>query len=383
MSPLSIPSNPDQLIQSQKSLFLELARGAGSSVVIMGAGILGQILAEGLRHFPVTIECFCDNAPAKQGTTFMDCPVLAVEEAVRRYNGRAAFVVGIFTGSVAQAQLRKLGCERIITAATLCRHFGPPLLPACAIDYPTAIYEQRAEVERCANIWADDKSHDRYAQVIHWFLASGQETLVDHDPAAEMYFPDDLWKTIPDEHFVDCGAFNGDTIMVFLEKKDFQFRAVTAYDPDPRNFAALQQTIASLPPEQGRKISAVNAALGTVPGVLHFSGTGTVDSSVCADGGLVVKCVTLDEEHRSDPPTFLKMDIEGYELEALAGARGVISAHAPILAITTYHKVEHLWRIPLLIRSFRPDYQFYLRHYAEDSWETICYAVPTGRALHS
>ena len=76
------------------------------------------------------------------------------------------------------------------------------------------------------------------------------------------------------------------------------------------------------------------------------------------------------------------MDIEGYEPAALLGGREMIAAHAPILAVTLYHKIEHLWQLPLLIHRFRPDYQFYLRRYAEDCWETVCYAVPPHRALH-
>jgi hypothetical protein len=53
----------------------------------------------------------------------------------------------------------------------------------------------------------------------------------------------------------------------------------------------------------------------------------------------------------------------------------------PVLAVTTYHKVEHQWQIPLLIHDTQPGYKLYLRKYAEDCWETVCYAVPPWRAL--
>jgi hypothetical protein len=73
--------------------------------------------------------------------------------------------------------------------------------------------------------------------------------------------------------------------------------------------------------------------------------------------------------------------LEGYELEALAGAGKLLASHPPILAITCYHKVEHLWQIPLLIHGYQAGYRLYLRRYAEDSWETVCYAVPPDRHI--
>ena len=379
ISMINVPPSLESLTLTQQAVYTEITKGVGGAVVIMGTGHLGRTLAARLNQFPVIIECFCDNNPAIQGTVFMGRPVLSVSEAVKTYSGRAAFLVGIYHSAAAQDQLKGLGCEVILTAATLCRHFGPPLTPLASIDLPTAIYTDRGEVERCAEIWADEKSRSEYANVLHWFMATGQETLGNHDPASETYFPKDLWTENEHEHFVDCGAFDGDSVIMFLKKNNFKFNRVTAYEPDPRNLDAFEANMEIIPEEHRAKIMVINAAVGAKSSTLHFSVSGTAGSSVDDEGDLEINCIALDDQHCDFPPTFLKMDIEGYELEALSGGRAMIAKYAPILAITTYHKVEHLWQIPLLIHSFRPDYKFYLRRYAEDCWETVCYAVPPVR----
>jgi hypothetical protein len=75
------------------------------------------------------------------------------------------------------------------------------------------------------------------------------------------------------------------------------------------------------------------------------------------------------------------MDVEGAELEALAGASELLRRHHPVLAICTYHRSVHLWQIPNLIRSITPDYQIFLRRYGEECWEGVCYAIPKRRSL--
>ena len=71
------------------------------------------------------------------------------------------------------------------------------------------------------------------------------------------------------------------------------------------------------------------------------------------------------------------MDIEGAELDALAGARRSIQTHRPILSICVYHKQDDLWRIPLFINALAEDYRLFLRRMRpmEKSW----YAMPFQR----
>jgi hypothetical protein len=73
------------------------------------------------------------------------------------------------------------------------------------------------------------------------------------------------------------------------------------------------------------------------------------------------------------------MDIEGSEPEALRGSAQLLRQHRPVLAVCTYHRSEHLWEIPNLIRTICPDYMIFLRRYAEESWEGVCYAIPPDR----
>ncbi len=85
--------------------------------------------------------------------------------------------------------------------------------------------------------------------------------------------------------------------------------------------------------------------------------------------------VPLDDVLRAEKVTFIKMDIEGAEPHALRGAKNIIQAQKPKLAICVYHDFRHLWEIPLYIKLLVPEYKIYLRHHTNLEYETVCYAV--------
>jgi hypothetical protein len=94
---------------------------------------------------------------------------------------------------------------------------------------------------------------------------------------------------------------------------------------------------------------------------------------------MVVDLVCLDEALSGVEPTYIKMDIEGAELDALTGARGIIERYTPVLAICSYHLQNHLWKVPLLIRSFSDKYEFLLRPHFLEGWDLVTYAIPKHR----
>ena len=91
----------------------------------------------------------------------------------------------------------------------------------------------------------------------------------------------------------------------------------------------------------------------------------------------MVQCVALDDAIPTFASNLIKMDIEGAEYDALLGARRLIHSFLPGLAISIYHRAEHLWQLPMLVRDIAPGkYSFYIRSHAMNTFETVLYCVP-------
>ncbi len=207
-------------------------------------------------------------------------------------------------------------------------------------------------------------------------------TASSHPVQHPQYFPDDLFAWRDDEWIVDGGAFDGDTVRTVAAIHGDRFGHLLALEPDPLNFAALQTTVAGLADAARAKITCRQAAVAATRATLHLDATGTASSATDYDGRRPDdrrRGEHLDALTAGARPTFLKLDIEGFEIDALLGARGTIDAHAPVIAVCVYHTQDHLWRIPLLLKSWRDDYALFLRPHNEEGWDLVCYAVPRAR----
>jgi len=71
---------------------------------------------------------------------------------------------------------------------------------------------------------------------------------------------------------------------------------------------------------------------------------------------------------------FVKLDIEGAEMNALKGASKTIKKFRPKLAIALYHSVEDFERIPILLRELVPEYELYFSHCSINAEESILFA---------
>ena len=87
--------------------------------------------------------------------------------------------------------------------------------------------------------------------------------------------------------------------------------------------------------------------------------------------------VKLDDVLRNVRITFVKMDVEGFEIKALSGGVETIRKYVPVLAVCIYHKPEHLWEIYIYLESIYPGvYDYYIYEHGHGSFELVLYAVP-------
>jgi hypothetical protein len=87
---------------------------------------------------------------------------------------------------------------------------------------------------------------------------------------------------------------------------------------------------------------------------------------------------TIDELVRSGIAPrvdFIKMDIEGAELDALRGAMHTLRRDRPRLAISLYHRISDFETIPRFLASLELGYRFYLDHYTIHAEETVLFAT--------
>jgi FkbM family methyltransferase len=362
----------------------ESLRDLGSSgVVLFGAGNLGQRTLAGLRATGIEPLCFIDNNKSVWGTVQQGIPIMSPAEGAERYGGHATFIVTIWRANATErmatriAQLSALGCNTVMPFLPLYWRYPELFLPHYMHDLPHRVYPQADRVRKAFALMADDFSRGEYLAQMRFRLWGEFDALPAPVPG-EIYFRDELFSLNEDETFVDCGAFDGDTLQLFLEKSRQSFRRVIAFEPDPENYEKLAHKVACLPAEVRELIRTHRNATGkTNARVLMDTGKGV--SSRIGAGDCEVDCVGLDAVLKDEPVTFIKMDIEGSELATLAGAKDLIRKSAPILAVSAYHLQSDLWNIPLCIRDINAEYSLFLRPHVLEGWDLVCYAIPPHR----
>lgn len=162
---------------------------------------------------------------------------------------------------------------------------------------------------------------------------------------------------------IDVGAHLGTFTRIALQRGA---RQVVAIEPDPVNAACFSRTFAD--EIAGHRVRLVEAAAWHSTGSLAFETGGASQTGHVAGShtsrSVSVRAVTIDglvDELALGRVDFIKMDIEGAERHALAGARRLLGAHRPRLAICIYHASDDPEVVPQVIRAANGNYQTFSR----------------------
>jgi FkbM family methyltransferase len=171
------------------------------------------------------------------------------------------------------------------------------------------------------------------------------------------YYDFDLISCSEEEVFVDLGAFNGDSARSFIDSFG-NYKRIYCYEITPATAEKLRENLSGY-----ENIICRNVGVGRQAGVMYLAQPDMVDSAnrLNKQDGFEVEVVTLDEDIK-EPVSFIKMDIEGSEMDAIEGARRHIVEEHPKLAVCTYHNNHHIWEVPRRLKELNPDYKLYMRY---------------------
>ena len=358
---------------------------------IFGAGANGRLFLQGMELSGVTVDAFIDQTSMLSEVDGV--PVLKPDVIDEREEWElfcAVFPQSLVKPSNCElqssvAQLHQLGFSQVIGFSESLHRF-PEIIQGYFkrhhlwMHSDPEVMVSREAIDRLRPLLCDQQSVQLLDQWVAWRSTQSMSHYIEPDGQCE-YFPQDIPQLFPQGplHFIDCGAYTGDTVEDLYQLWEGEIGAVTCFEPDLDNLQQLHATLEKLQQSTEKGVCHIYpCGVGLQTEVLSFSGgqgsSSTMVMSQAAEEGMVqVPVVSLDQAVGLARPNYIKMDVEGAELKALQGARELIASQAPSLAICLYHKPEDLWEIPLYLHQLQPNYKMYLRTHDHLGLSTVLY----------
>lgn len=247
----------------------------------------------------------------------------------------------------------------------------PSLIPA-----PVFVADTNSDVRQYLDKWqalssslADEQSKTVLNDLLSFRLTGNCSSMDRYSFRPKDQYFEDFLRLGTGDVFVDAGGFDGDTTEEFCTRYP-DYEKVFLFEPSPNNLAKAQARL-----KGHRGIEFFPLGLSDSEGKVGFNPDGGSASNISSSGPCQIDVTTLDR-YIDERVTFIKMDLEGWELKALQGARRHICEDFPRLAIAVYHHPSDFWRIYEYVTDLRGDYRVFLRHYTEGWSETVMYFVP-------
>ncbi len=212
---------------------------------------------------------------------------------------------------------------------------------------------------------ADEQSRKVFADIINYKISGKIKYLFDCE-TERLSDLNSIFTFSQDEIYLDLGAYNGDTVKEFLQLTGGRYKKIIAVEPDRRNFKKLEAFAETL---EGETVLH-NKGIWQDFGELGFSDSGGRQSTFLANNKSTVAVDSIDHLAADSEATYIKMDVEGAEKQALAGGKNIISKFKPKMMIAAYHYDNDIFELPLKIWELADEYQIYLRkHPYIPAWE--------------
>lgn len=340
-------------------------------VVVFGAAKLAPYFIEYFLSKKTNILALADNDKNKIGKKLFGLRVISKKILFKEFGKNVQIVIASVHYGEISKELKKIGFDYVFSPMfffTLSHKYFNILTWKNNIDL---IFKNKKKIRSVFALLSDERSRKIYTEIIRFRLTFDQSIFNKVKDNNVEYFDKKIIKLLPNEIFLDGGAYDGDTIKTFIKESKNIFKKIYAFEPDDKSFVELNQCLKELSDD---RITCYKIGLGKNKEKLRFTNEGNLQSKISKSGETTINIDTIDSL-KDIAFTYIKLDIEGFEKQALMGGKKTIKKYKPKLAICLYHNIEDLWEMPDLVNKINPKYKFYLRHYTDFLFDTICYAI--------
>ena len=352
------------------------------NVCVFGMGNYGQEILPFIKErLGKRLVCVSDNDPSKHGKLFFGVECVHPCELMKSNDDLHVFVA-VYKANEIISDLSDKGF------IVVNKQFARDEVISFRNRQAKKLYKENwGQIERVYSLFTDKISCDVFIHRLRYNLFpedfDGLDAPFAEIYSGDQYFPENIIHLTDKEVFIDGGAYTGDTIQRFLSSVDMEFEHIHAFELDSENYQKMEKYIKILDNCISERISTYESGLWHEAQEISVAGSRSGAHVSCGDemANKVCRLNTLDEMlslAQRNTVTYIKMDVEGCERNAILGAKQTIGASRPKMAICVYHNPEDVYEVPLLIHMFEPSYKFYFRHHGRDWWygnETVCYAV--------
>ena len=339
-------------------------------IILYGTGNGADKIIDACESYYIKIDAVFASNGFVRNRTFRDMPVKSYDDIIAEY-GEDIIILPAFGTSIPEvmAYFKELAAKHTVIIPEV------PLYGGGIFD-AEYLETHREDLEDVYSLLADDTSRRLFEDAVR-FRITGDIKYLSLCESME-----DSMRNIPGfeevEYALDGGAFKGDSATDMLEAIP-GIKQIVACEPDPKTYKKLQLFAEG---EIARGIVVpVEAALSDKTGFSESVTSGSRGSGITGKNRRAkvseVKLDTVDNIIGTSTVDYIKLDVEGFEKEAIMGASETLERERPILSVSVYHRTDDIWYIPRLVKEKLGEYTLYLRRpECIPMWDLNMYFIP-------
>lgn len=327
-------------------------------LVMWGAGDVAEEVNEYLSIHGVRLsDVFVDDEYYTDNMMFGGKKIISRTELCEKYSK-----VNVILGHSSYEKIRLLEGRKIINKVFYLFSVSYGVYDKTPLNL---IRENIDEFELVSQQLEDELSRVNYFAFLKTRVTGNNQYILDIFKKEANYFNNDVFRIGEQEVFLDIGAYDGDTIRLFMKENGERYKRIYALEPDDINRSRLNRYITDTGLDN---VFITEKGAWNKRGRLYFSSNNEQICGVVTEGiasgnakSIIVEPLDTLFEYQ-DNVTMLKINyFEGVK-EALQGAENILKTHKPKLAVTVGFDCRNIRSIPKLIKEMNPDYKLYLRY---------------------